>query len=253
MRRAMSQFAGEVGQDERPPVAPLESDGCTQPTAMTHQQDAHDAGSFADQGESEPGIRIQGRSGALNPASSGRRRGVMGTRGPHREGLRRRQRLPPPSATAGARLFVHHCGMHMGVVGSTAGTHHGYVSQPHPERQDDYEAWRDLQVVLEERDREWWAAIDEDAGAEGSAARGARRWSRMTGRSGVVPLLLVAALAVASLTQAWHASGEAARQGRRTTRRPQKSGRRCMHLSGDGPDLPASSMEPLGSATLWTP
>jgi hypothetical protein len=33
---------------------------------------------------------------------------------------------------------------------------HGQVTQPAPE-QDDYEVWRDLQDVLEERDREWWA------------------------------------------------------------------------------------------------
>lgn len=37
------------------------------------------------------------------------------------------------------------------------------MSQPLPER-DDYEAWRDLQDVLEERDREWW---DEAEGDEG--------------------------------------------------------------------------------------
>ena len=39
------------------------------------------------------------------------------------------------------------------------------MSQPRPERQDDYEAWRALQDVLEERDREWWAEAqdtDED-------------------------------------------------------------------------------------------
>lgn len=35
------------------------------------------------------------------------------------------------------------------------------MSQPRPEPQDDYEAWRDLQAVLEERDREWWAEVDE--------------------------------------------------------------------------------------------
>ena len=34
------------------------------------------------------------------------------------------------------------------------------MSQPRPE-QDDYEAWRDLQAVLEERDREWWAEAEE--------------------------------------------------------------------------------------------
>ncbi|HEY0889357.1 MAG TPA: hypothetical protein VGE38_07090 [Nocardioides sp.] len=35
------------------------------------------------------------------------------------------------------------------------------MSQPQPEREpttvEDVEAWRDLQDVLEERDREWWA------------------------------------------------------------------------------------------------
>ena len=43
-------------------------------------------------------------------------------------------------------------------------THHGEVTQPQPERDvepvdepDDIEAWRDLQDVLEERDREYWA------------------------------------------------------------------------------------------------
>jgi hypothetical protein len=35
-------------------------------------------------------------------------------------------------------------------------THHRTVSEPAPEYQQ-YEAWRDLQVVLEERDAEWWA------------------------------------------------------------------------------------------------
>jgi hypothetical protein len=29
------------------------------------------------------------------------------------------------------------------------------MSQPAPER-DEYEAWQDLQAVLEERDREYW-------------------------------------------------------------------------------------------------
>jgi hypothetical protein len=38
------------------------------------------------------------------------------------------------------------------------------VTQPAPER-DDYEAWRDLQAVLEERDREYWADQDPDADA----------------------------------------------------------------------------------------
>lgn len=52
--------------------------------------------------------------------------------------------------------------------------HHGGVSQPQPERTPDveptdepvpdavYEAWRDLQDVLEERDREYWAGTYAD-------------------------------------------------------------------------------------------
>lgn len=32
------------------------------------------------------------------------------------------------------------------------------MSQPLPE-QDEVEAWRDLQAVLEERDREWWDEV----------------------------------------------------------------------------------------------
>jgi hypothetical protein len=36
------------------------------------------------------------------------------------------------------------------------------VSQPRPEREDDVEAWRVLQEVLEERDREWWADAEPD-------------------------------------------------------------------------------------------
>lgn len=39
--------------------------------------------------------------------------------------------------------------------------HDGGVTQPVPEL-DDYEAWRDLQDVLEERDAEWWAGQDSD-------------------------------------------------------------------------------------------
>jgi hypothetical protein len=39
------------------------------------------------------------------------------------------------------------------------------MSQPAPEY-DDYEAWRDLQDVLEERDREYWAEEEVDAGEE---------------------------------------------------------------------------------------
>jgi hypothetical protein len=37
------------------------------------------------------------------------------------------------------------------------------VSQPAPEH-DDYEAWRDLQDVLEERDREYWAEESDSRG-----------------------------------------------------------------------------------------
>ena len=36
------------------------------------------------------------------------------------------------------------------------------MSQPAAES-DDYEAWRDLQAALEERDREWWADEQDDA------------------------------------------------------------------------------------------
>jgi hypothetical protein len=35
------------------------------------------------------------------------------------------------------------------------------VTQPAPEY-DNYEAWRDLQDVLEERDVEWWAGEESD-------------------------------------------------------------------------------------------
>jgi hypothetical protein len=35
------------------------------------------------------------------------------------------------------------------------------MTQPAPEH-DDYEAWRDLQDVLEERDAEWWAEQSRD-------------------------------------------------------------------------------------------
>ncbi|WP_282594973.1 hypothetical protein [Nocardioides sp. SYSU D00065] len=36
------------------------------------------------------------------------------------------------------------------------------MTEPLPEHadQDDVEAWRDLQAVLEERDREWWASAN---------------------------------------------------------------------------------------------
>jgi hypothetical protein len=36
------------------------------------------------------------------------------------------------------------------------------VTQPAPEPAEDYEAWRDLQDVLEERDREWWDDDQDD-------------------------------------------------------------------------------------------
>jgi hypothetical protein len=37
------------------------------------------------------------------------------------------------------------------------------VSQPQPERDEfEVEAWRDLQAVLAERDREWWAETDRE-------------------------------------------------------------------------------------------
>lgn len=35
-------------------------------------------------------------------------------------------------------------------------------AQPAPDEGDDYQSWRDLQDVLEERDREWWAEADDD-------------------------------------------------------------------------------------------
>lgn len=40
------------------------------------------------------------------------------------------------------------------------------MTQPQPEREEDFETWRDLQEVLEERDREWWAeeTASEEAG-----------------------------------------------------------------------------------------
>jgi len=39
--------------------------------------------------------------------------------------------------------------------------HHGTVSQS-AMGNDDYEVWRDLMEVLEERDAEWWAEQDTD-------------------------------------------------------------------------------------------
>lgn len=35
------------------------------------------------------------------------------------------------------------------------------MTQPAPEH-DDYEAWQDLQAVLEERDAEYWAGLDDE-------------------------------------------------------------------------------------------
>lgn len=56
---------------------------------------------------------------------------------------------------------------------SITATHHGEVTQPLPERDaepvdeaDDIEAWRDLQDVLEERDREYWAGTYADDESE---------------------------------------------------------------------------------------
>lgn len=43
---------------------------------------------------------------------------------------------------------------------------HELVTQPAPEPADDYEAWRDLQDVLEERDAEWWAGAEQDLDEE---------------------------------------------------------------------------------------
>jgi hypothetical protein len=36
------------------------------------------------------------------------------------------------------------------------------MTQPAPEPAEDREAWRDLEDVLEERDREWWADASSD-------------------------------------------------------------------------------------------
>jgi hypothetical protein len=46
---------------------------------------------------------------------------------------------------------------------------HGTVTQPSPEYDEayeHYEAWRDLQDVLEERDAEWWAEAQQDLDEE---------------------------------------------------------------------------------------
>lgn len=48
----------------------------------------------------------------------------------------------------------------------TSRAHHGRMSQALPEPEDEVEAWRDLQAVLEERDRDWWADAKPDE-AEG--------------------------------------------------------------------------------------
>lgn len=44
---------------------------------------------------------------------------------------------------------------------------HAVASDPvlPPADQDEREAWQDLQAVLEERDREWWADAHGDDGA----------------------------------------------------------------------------------------
>ncbi|WP_268791250.1 hypothetical protein [Nocardioides sp. Soil777] len=41
------------------------------------------------------------------------------------------------------------------------------MTQPTPEPAADYDAWRDLQAVLEERDREWWDGAEPDLDDEG--------------------------------------------------------------------------------------
>jgi hypothetical protein len=44
------------------------------------------------------------------------------------------------------------------------------MSQARPERDPpDVEAWRDLQYVLEERDREWWAEAEAPVDVEAKA------------------------------------------------------------------------------------
>lgn len=47
------------------------------------------------------------------------------------------------------------------VASTGPSAHPGRVTQPAPEH-DDYEGWRDLQDVLEERDAEWWAEQEPD-------------------------------------------------------------------------------------------
>lgn len=42
----------------------------------------------------------------------------------------------------------------------------GDLSTDDVSTEDDIEAWRDLQAVLEERDREWWAEVHTDDGDE---------------------------------------------------------------------------------------
>ncbi len=63
------------------------------------------------------------------------------------------------------RIQLHPPYLPRGVATSRRPAHHGRVSQPTPEYDDayeTYEAWRDLQDVLEERDAEWWAGQDTD-------------------------------------------------------------------------------------------
>ena len=50
---------------------------------------------------------------------------------------------------------------HRGVAADHRSAHHEEVSQS-AMGDDDYEAWRDLMEVLEERDAEWWAGQDGD-------------------------------------------------------------------------------------------
>lgn len=45
------------------------------------------------------------------------------------------------------------------------------MTQPRPE-QDDVDAWRDFQAVLEERDREWWADAESTDEMRASAPSG---------------------------------------------------------------------------------
>lgn len=47
----------------------------------------------------------------------------------------------------------------MPLAGITEQAQHEGMTRPRPEY-DDYQSWRDLQDVLEERDREWWAEAE---------------------------------------------------------------------------------------------